>query len=65
MADLRRTTLERAFALAKSGRFRSKSEIVRALRSEGLGLDALAQLSGRTLTVQINQICLQAGARGP
>jgi hypothetical protein len=44
------TTLERAFELARSGRFASAADIRRALAAEGY---SLAQFTGRTLSRQL------------
>jgi hypothetical protein len=54
----RPTTLERAFALAHSGRYLSVSEIRSQLRSEGYDI---SQLSGPSLQKQLRELC--AGAR--
>lgn len=53
--------LERAFALAKTGRFRNKSEVARAMREEGYTHADMAYLEGTSLSRQIALVC--AGAR--
>ena len=50
MDDGTQTTLERAFELARSGRFIKVAEIKRALVAEGFSVD---QVTGRTLSRQL------------
>ena len=50
MDDGTQTTLERAFELARSGRFIRVAEIKRALVAEGFSVD---QVTGRTLSRQL------------
>lgn len=52
--------LERAFALAKTGKFRNKSEIARAMRDEGYSHADLANLEGASLSRQIASLCSDA-----
>lgn len=47
------TTLERAFELAKSGKFRSVAEIVKKLKSEGFQTE---QITGRSLGAQLRAL---------
>lgn len=49
--------VERAFVLAKTGRFRNKSEIARAMLNEGYSLSDLAYLEGPSLSRQIASLC--------
>ena len=52
--------VERAFVLAKTGRFRNKSEIARAMRDEGYSHADLAYLEGGSLSRQIASLCADA-----
>ena len=52
--------VERAFALAKSGRYRNKSEIARAMREEGFTFGDLAYLEGGSLSRQLSSLCADA-----
>lgn len=52
--------VQRAFALAKTGRFRNKSEIARVMRDEGYTFDDLAYLEGAYLSRQIANLCADA-----
>jgi hypothetical protein len=49
--DGTKTTLQRAFELARSGEFGTASDVKKALAAEGYDL---AQFTGRALTVQLN-----------
>ncbi len=51
-ADGTKTPLERAFELARSGRFETARDIRTALDGEGY---SVAQITGRTLTVQLSE----------
>jgi hypothetical protein len=51
------TALERAFALAKSGRFRTVTDIRNALKAEGYSLE---QITGGTLLKQLRQAMEQS-----
>lgn len=51
--DQNKTTLERAFELAKSGRFKSASDLKRAVAAEGY---QKSQLDGPSLTRQLTAI---------
>ncbi len=53
--DFRPTTLERAFALAKSGSCAGLEDIRRQLRAEGYALHAL---EGPTLIRQLRELCV-------
>jgi hypothetical protein len=54
------TPVERAFALARTGRFRNKSEIARAMRNEGYTFGDLAYLEGRGVSRQLATLCADA-----
>lgn len=56
------TALERAFSLARTGAFKSRSDISKALKREGYLLDDLAQLTGPTLSRQLRAICNAASS---
>ncbi len=58
--DRSTTTIERAFQLAKSGKFRSVSDIKQRLKAEGF---ALTQIQGRTLAKQLNALAKDARLR--
>lgn len=60
---MRVTTLERAFELARTGRFSSVQDIKRALDGEGY-TDARAQLEGRSLRGQLKQLISEARKPG-
>lgn len=51
--DQNKSTLERAFELARSGRYRTVSEVKRAVLAEGYSLD---QLEGRALSRQLSDL---------
>ena len=51
----RPTTLERAFALARSGEYPGVSEIKAQLKAEGF---ALQQLEGASLMKQLRDLCI-------
>jgi hypothetical protein len=59
MDDGTKTVLERAFELAKSGRYANISDIKRALVGEGF---SVAQLTGRTLSRQLSAAISKAKA---
>jgi hypothetical protein len=61
--DSRATTVERAYQLARSGKFRSITEIRHRLHTEGY-VDANAQLSGRTLTDDLRRLLGDATRTG-
>lgn len=61
---LRPTTLERAFELARSGDHTGLETLRRQLVAEGYH-DARAQVSGRSLRVQLMRICTEAAAGRP
>jgi hypothetical protein len=65
MQSDRPTTLERAFALARTGEFRSKGEIAKALSREGFSVDELRQLHGISLSRQLKEICRASRAEQP
>lgn len=51
--DQNKSTLERAFELARSGRYRTVSEVKRAVLAEGY---SLAQFEGRALSRQLSDL---------
>jgi hypothetical protein len=63
-SSFRPTALERAFELARSGLFRTASEVARAVQKESYGLDGAAQITGTTVRRQISALC-RASAAGP
>lgn len=58
--DQTKTALERAFELARSGRFATVSDIKRAISQEGY---AVSQLDGGALGRQLSQIIKTARAK--
>ncbi len=54
--------IERAFELARSGRFKKVDEIQRALKREGYGR-AEGHLSGRLIRTQLRRACDEAAER--
>ncbi len=54
--------IERAFELARSGRFKKVDEIQRALKREGYGR-ADGHLSGRLIRTQLRRACDEAAQR--
>jgi len=58
---MRLTVLERAFELARSGKFASLGDVKRQLKAEGL---LLSQIHGRSLTRQLNELCRASCDRG-
>jgi hypothetical protein len=54
------TALERAFQLAKSGDYKSVSDIKKRLSSEGY---SVAQITGRVLSKQLDALIKAAAAR--
>jgi hypothetical protein len=59
--DHRKTTLERAFELAKSGIYANFAEVRTKIKSEGYDIH---QMEGAALRRQINQI-IQSARSGP
>lgn len=59
--DQNKTTLERAFELAKSGRFKNATDLKRAVAAEGY---QKSQLDGPSLTRQLTTI-IKANLAGP
>ena len=55
MIDSRSSTVERAYQLARSGQFRTVSEIKSRVRAEGY-YDAIAQLEGRTISADLRRV---------
>lgn len=55
--DSQRTTLERAFDLARSGACAGVADIRAQLKAEGY---ALSQLEGRSLARQLRELCQAA-----
>lgn len=54
--------IERAFQLARSGRFKKVDEIQRALKREGYGRTE-GHLSGRLIRTQLKRACHEAAVR--
>ena len=54
------TAIERAFQLAKSGRFASMQELQKALKAEGY---SMKQIEGRSLSKQLRDIMSTARRR--
>jgi hypothetical protein len=61
MINSRSSTVERAYELARSGQFRTVSEIKIRVRAEGY-YDALAQLEGRTISADLRRLLAAARA---
>jgi len=53
------STIERAYQLAQSGRFRTMSEIRNQVRAEGFH-DTTAQLEGRTIVADLRRLIVTA-----
>ena len=49
--------IERAFQLAKSGDYRARSEISKAMSKEGFTISECEQLSLPSLSRQLNDLC--------
>ena len=58
--DQTKTPIERAFEMARSGRYQSASEIKRAVSAEGY---AAAQIEGPMLMRQLRELIQQARAK--
>lgn len=58
--DQNKTPLERAFELARSGRYQTVSEVKRAVAAEGY---AISQFDGPLLLRQLNEIIHAEGAK--
>lgn len=56
----RLTPLERAFELARTGRYGTMGQIANALAKEGYTIDERRQLFGTTLSRQLRDICRSA-----
>ncbi len=54
--DRSKSTIERAFDLARSGECQTLTQIRRRLRAEGRS-DVDGQLFGRTIAAQLQQLC--------
>ncbi|WP_420472171.1 MULTISPECIES: hypothetical protein [unclassified Brevundimonas] len=65
MTQFRLHPLERAFELARTGLYRSRSEIARAMEKDGYTMADVNQLEGTALTRQLNGLCREAMARLP
>lgn len=52
--------VERAFQLARSGRYRARSDIGRALSAEGYTLTDLQHLDGAGITRDLNRLCRES-----
>jgi hypothetical protein len=61
MINSRSSTVERAYELARSGQFRTVSEIKIRVRAEGY-YDAVAQLEGRTIGADLRRLLAAARA---
>jgi len=59
----RPTTLERAFALARSGEYPTISDIRKQLKVEGFS-DAPSQISGPSMLKQLRKLCDEARPEG-
>ncbi len=64
MSNLRPTTLERAYELARGGGCRTVGEIKQALQSEGFER-IQDSLYGPTLTAALRKLCQEHFAAGP
>lgn len=64
MPGPRPSPVERAFEHARSGRFRTRSEIGKAMEREGYTICEVMQLQGRSVTNQLNGLCRAASASG-
>jgi hypothetical protein len=60
MSQFRKHPVERAIEIARSGVYRSRSEIARAMEREGYTMADVNQLEGTSLTRQLNTLCKQA-----
>lgn len=65
MTQFRLHPVERAFEMAKTGVFRSRSEIARAMEKDGYTMADVNQLEGTSLTRQLNGLCREAQSRLP
>lgn len=63
MTQFRSHPVERAFELARTGAWRSRSEIARAMEKEGYTMADVNQLEGTSLTRQLNGLCREARNR--
>lgn len=52
-----KTVLERAFELARTGDYGTRSQIGRALEKEGYTISDVSQLAGVGITRQLNALC--------
>jgi hypothetical protein len=57
--NIRLTTIERAYEIARSGQVRTVTEIRTQLRAEGY-TDAVAQIYGNALITDLRRLCLAA-----
>ena len=55
-----KAVLERAFELARTGDYGTRSQIGRALEREGYTISEVAQLAGASVTRQLNGLCRSA-----
>jgi hypothetical protein len=60
--DRTATPLERAFELARSGKFATVTSIKKRLKEEGCSVD---QITGRSLTRQLDALMKEAAKKGP
>ncbi|MFC7377302.1 hypothetical protein [Brevundimonas sp. GCM10030266] len=65
MTQFRLHPVEQAFELARTGLYRSRSEISRAMEKSGYTMADVNQLEGTSLTRQLNGLCREAQARLP
>lgn len=63
MSQFRKHPVERALEIAKTGAYRSRSEIARAMEREGYTMADVNQLEGTSLTRQLNGLCKLAKAQ--
>ncbi|RZI57155.1 MAG: hypothetical protein EOP94_03905 [Zymomonas sp.] len=64
MSEPRPSTIERAFEHARSGRFRTRSQIGKAMAREGYTISEVVQLQGPAITKQLNTLCRKASDDG-
>lgn len=58
-----KTVLERAFEMARTGDYATRSHIGRALEKQGYTISDVSQLAGAGITRQLNALCRVARAR--
>jgi len=62
MSDPRATPLERAFELARSGKYRSVGEVRAQLKLEGLSDE---QIYGNSIVKQLRELCIKSTPPAP